>query len=180
VTRPGLAALALLLAAPAWGGEGPATAPPGGATTAASPPAGPAAPGRTQRLRLHPLEARGLSAALAGLVEARLCQALAEAGGLEVVCPEDAAAAAALARQEALLGGCASDECLRRVARATEAALEVRGRLAREGSGLRLSLTLTGPGGRRSSAQAALPAELEPLVARLGPLARQLLQPPAP
>jgi hypothetical protein len=156
--RTALAALALALAAAA-GGEEP------------RPP---------ERLRLHKLEVRGVAGPLAELIEMRLCVALGEAAAREVLCPEEAAAVAELVRQEAVLGTCQSDDCLRRAERATASGPQVRGTLVGQGDGLKLSLTLTGAAGRLARAEALLPADLEKAAARLGPLARALLAPPAP
>jgi hypothetical protein len=169
---PGRATLAalLLLCGSALAGEGPAT----------GKPAPGSAPAGSARLRLHRLQAKDVLPVLVEAIESRLCQALAEASRAEVICPEDLAAVAELARQEALLGSCESEECLRRAERAGEAGVQIHGRLVKEGDGLRLTLTLTGVGGRAGQAEASLPAALEPLAKRLGPLARALLAAPAP
>jgi hypothetical protein len=52
----------------------------------------------------------------------------------------------------------------------------VRGTLARQGSGYRLRLTLTGPSGATGRADADLPAPLDALLAGLPALARRLLK----
>jgi hypothetical protein len=161
VIRAGVVALALLL-----GPAGQAQEPGPGESPPPPPPT---------RLRLHRLEARGLSTALVGAIEERLCQALSEAGRADVVCPSDVASAAELARQGMIFGACQTEACLADVERAAAASLEVRGQLVRDGERLRLTLTLRSPTGLESRAEALLPSALEPLLAGLPALARQLL-----
>jgi hypothetical protein len=129
------------------------------------------------KLRLQRLNAPGLSPALVEAIEAALCDALVQSAKGEVMCPADLAAAAALQRQATMFGTCAGDDCVKPVQEAVAADRVVSGLLARDGSGLKLSLTLTGAvAGVEAKAEASLPADLEPLIKKLPALVKQLLR----
>ena len=119
------------------------------------------------RVALDPLRAVGVSPALAEAVEERICAALAERPGLDVVCPSDVAAAALLARNAALFGECQGDECLRRVDAVRAADRRVGGAVERGERGIVLSLQLTGPGGPGPRVVERLPEDLDGIVARI-------------
>jgi hypothetical protein len=152
---PALVAAALALGGPALAGEGVAA---------------PAA----LRTALDPLRVAGVAAGLAELVEERICAALAEASGGDVVCPSDVAAAAALAKTAMVFGECRSDECLRRVEVMRSADRRVAGSLERSERGLVLSLRLTSTQGAGPSVVEVLPEDVDLLVARVPAAVRKL------
>lgn len=136
----------------------------------------PAAPPRS-RIGLDRLRAAGVSPALAGAVEERVCAVLAEVADADVTCPSDVAAAAAVARSAALLGECASDDCMRRVDAMRAADRRVSGSLERGGGkGVVLTLQLSGPQGPGSRVVERLPEDLDEIQARLPAAVRRLLR----
>jgi hypothetical protein len=134
----------------------------------------PAPPRPRDRIALERLRAPGVSPALVEVIEERLCAALPEASGAEVICPADVAAAAELARQSALLGECKSEECMKRVDAVRAADRRVRGAIDRSEGGLVLSLQLEGPGGAGPRRVERLPEDLDALVARIPALVKKL------
>jgi hypothetical protein len=142
------------------------------AAGAAEPPA----PARKERIALERLRATGVSAALAETVEERVCAALSEASGAEVICPSDVAAAAALARQAFALGACTTEECLRRVDAVGAADRRVTGALERGEGGLVLSLAIAGAAGPGTRAVERLPEDVDALIARIPDVVRRLLR----
>jgi hypothetical protein len=126
------------------------------------------------RTALDPLRVDGVSPALAGIVEERVCAALSEAARGEVVCPADVQAATALAKAAMVFGECGSDECLRRVDQALGADRRVAGTLARGEKGVVLSLQLTAPEGPGPRVAETLPEDVDALVARIPPLVQKL------
>lgn len=159
--RTGAALLAAAVAALA----GPAPA-------ADAPAARPEA--RKERVALERLRAEGVAPALVEIVEERICAALAGIGGVEAVCPADVAAASQLAHQAALLGECASDDCMSRVDAVRRAARRVTGALVRGEGGLVLSLQLAGPSGAGPRFVERLPEDLEALVSRIPAVVKKL------
>jgi hypothetical protein len=147
-----------------------AFAPPAGA---ADPPAPPARAAR-ERIALERLRSEAVAEALVEAVQERICAALPEASGAEVLCPSDLAAAARLAQQAALLGECASDDCLKRLDAIRSADRRVTGGLERGESGLVLWLQLTGPAGAGPKLVERLPEDLDALVARIPAVVRKL------
>jgi hypothetical protein len=131
----------------------------------------PAAP---VRVALDPLRAAGVSPAFAEAVQDRVCLALGEVPGVEVVCPADVAAAALLARNAALFGECGSDECARRVEAVRRADRRVSGAVERGEAGIVLSLQLSGPGGPGPRVVERLPEDLEKVMARVPAVVRKL------
>jgi hypothetical protein len=130
-----------------------------------------------RKLALDPLAVRGgVEPSLASVVEQRLCQALAEAAaGADLVCPEDVAAAASMARSEALMGRCPSDECMKKVEELRAAPRRVGGFLERDGKGLVLTLVLREDGvPDPRTASARLPQELDGLLAGVPGLVKKL------
>jgi hypothetical protein len=127
----------------------------------------PAAPRAQGRIALDRLRAEGISDALVEAVQQRICAALAEIAGAEVICPSDVAGAMQFARQAALFGECATDACLERVDALRAADRRVTGALQRDGRGLVLSLQITGPGGPGPRFVERLPEDLDALVARI-------------
>ena len=155
----------------------PAAALVAAALAAASPPAGGAGAAGDQgarRVALERLRSRGVSSALAEAVEERLCSEIARAARAEAVCPGDVAAAVAVARRAALLGECASDDCLRRVEVARAPERRVSGALAQGDKGLVLTLQVTTGAGPGPRIVEKLPADLEALMARLAGVADRL------
>ena len=127
-----------------------------------------------ERISLERLRASGVSPALVEVIEERLCAALPEASGAEVVCPADVAAAAELARQSALLGECKSEECMKRVEAVRAADRRVTGAIDRSERGLVLSLQLEGPAGAGPRQVERLPEDLDALVARIPAIVKKL------
>lgn len=126
------------------------------------------------RVALDRLRAGGISPALTQAVEERVCAALSERPGLEVVCPADVAAAALFARNAALLGECATDECLQRVERAKAADRRVTGALERGEKGVVLSLQVTGPEGPGPRVVERLPEDLDAILAKVPAAVKRL------
>lgn len=126
------------------------------------------------RIALERLRAPGVSPALVEVVEERICAALGEASGADVVCPADVAAAAELARQSALLGECKTEECLKRVDALRAADRRVTGAIDRSEGGLVLSLQLEGPAGAGPRRVERLPEDLDALVARIPVVVKKL------
>lgn len=165
--------LACALAARAGAGEAP---PEDGPTAAAAGEVRPLPPPQQARIALERLRAPGISEALAEVIQGRVCAALAEVSRAEVVCPSDVAAAAALARQAALFGECATDACLARVDALRAADRRVTGAIERTGEGLFLSLQLSGPGGASPLLVERLPEDLDALVAAIPGFVQKLLR----
>ncbi|HEY6004973.1 MAG TPA: hypothetical protein VIV57_19000 [Anaeromyxobacter sp.] len=134
----------------------------------------PVSPRPRDRIALERLRAPGVSAALVEVVEERICAALGEASGADVVCPADVAAAAELARQSNLLGECKTEDCLKRVDRVRAADRRVTGAIDRSEGGLVLSLQLEGPAGAGPRRVERLPEDLDALVARIPVLVKKL------
>ncbi len=177
---------ALALAVPARGehpsraqGQTDESAPEGaGGSGGAVPPvkkdAKPAA--RPLRIGLDALRFSGVAAALAEVVEDRVCAALAEATpGAEVICPSDVAAAAAVAKTAMAFGECQSDECLRRVDAFRSADRRVTGALERGEKGIVLSLQIVGPDGPGPRVVEKLPEDVDALVARVPAAVKRLI-----
>jgi hypothetical protein len=144
-------------------------------TLAAGVAAGEPAPPRPKaRIALERLRAPEVSPALVEVVEERICSALGEASGADVVCPADVAAAAELARQSALLGECKSEECLKRIDAVRAADRRVTGAIDRSEGGLVLSLQLEGPSGAGPRRVERLPEDLDALVARIPVVVKKL------
>ena len=141
------------------------------AAPAADPPP---APRSADRIALERLRAPGVATGLVEAVEERICAALAEASGAEVVCPADVAAAARLAHQAAAFGECATEECLKRVDAVRAAGRRVTGALERGERGLVLSLQLSGPAGPGPRIVERLPEELEALVDHVPAVVKRL------
>jgi hypothetical protein len=130
------------------------------------------------KLVLDPLDVRDVQRSLAAAVELRACQALAEASpGVDLVCPEDVAAAAAIARQDAVMGRCSSEECLKRVEEMRASPRRVTGSLVRDGKGLLLRLDLRTGLSEPRTASARLPDDLDAMLSAVPGLVRQLLAP---
>jgi hypothetical protein len=134
-------------------------------------------PTAPQKLVLEPLEVRDAPRPLATLLEQRVCQALAEqVPGAELVCPDDVAAASTMARNDAIMGTCRSDACMERVEEMKKAPRKVTGSLAREGKALLLTLVLRVDGvAAPRVVKAKLPDDLEPALARVPALVKELL-----
>jgi hypothetical protein len=135
---------------------------------------GPAGAGR---LALEPLRASGVSPALAAVIEERICAALPEASGAEVVCPADVAAAAELARQAALFGECRTEECLERVDRVRAAERRVTATVERADGALVLSLRVAQAAAGAATAPGVterLPEDLDALVSRIPAIVKKL------
>jgi hypothetical protein len=126
------------------------------------------------RLALDPLRVREVSPALAQVVEDRVCAALGERPGIDVVCPADVAAAVLLARNAAVLGECQSDDCLKRVDDARAADQRVTGAVEKGEKGIVLSLQLTTAKGPGPRVVEKLPADLDAVVARIPGIVKQL------
>jgi hypothetical protein len=157
VTFPTAALALLALGAPA---------PPAAGDPAAAPAKG--------RVALEALRAPGVSRALVDLVEERICVALGEASGADVVCPADVGAASALARQSALLGECSTDECMKRVDAIRAADRRVTGVLERAGGGLTLSLSLSDASGGGVHVSERIPEDLDALASRIPAIVKKL------
>jgi len=154
VRRRPLAALALALAAGGAGAEGPAAA----------------------KLVLDPLDVRGVQRSLAAVVEQRVCQALQDRSpGVDLVCPEDVAAAASIARQDAIMGRCSSEDCMKHVEDLEAGPRRVKGSIERDAKGIVLSLTLRDGAGDPRTVSDRLPEDLDALLARVSPLVGKLL-----
>jgi len=136
--------------------------------------ADPAAP---TKLVLEPLEVRDAPRPLATLLEQRICLALAELQpGVDLVCPEDVAAASTMARNDAIMGTCRSDACMERVEAMRKAPRKVTGSLARDGKALLLTLVLRVDGVTEPRlAKAKLPDDVEAALARVPALVKELL-----
>jgi len=134
----------------------------------------PAAP--RPKLVLDPLDAKEVQRSLASAVEGRVCQALGEASpGVDLVCPEDVAAAMTIARQEALMGRCATEECMRRVEEMKAGPRRVTGAIRPDGKGLLVRLDLRDGMKEPRSVEAHLPGDLDALFAGLPGLVQRLL-----
>jgi len=149
-----LAVLILALAAPEVRAQGPVAA----------------------KLVLDPLDARGVQRSIAAVVEQRVCQALQERSpGVDLVCPEDVAAAASIARQDVIMGRCSTEECMKHVEELKASPRRVNGRIERDAKGLVLSLVLSEGAGEPRTVSERLPEDLDALLARIPPLVRKLL-----
>lgn len=126
------------------------------------------------RVGLDRLRVAGVSSALAEAVEERICVALGELPGLDVVCPADVAAAALLARNAAVFGECATDDCIRRVEAVRAADRRVSGALEKAEKGVVLSLQVTGPEGPGPRVVEKLPGDLDAIAAKVPKLVRRL------
>jgi hypothetical protein len=128
------------------------------------------------KLALDPLDVRGVQRALAAAVEQKLCQALHErAPAADLVCPEDVAAAASIARQEVILGRCTSEECMKRVEDMRIAPRRVNGWIERDAKGIVLSVTLRDGEAPPRTVSERLPEDLDPLLARIPGIVEKLL-----
>lgn len=128
------------------------------------------------KLVLDPLDAKEVQASLAMAVEGRVCQALGDASpGVDLVCPEDVAAAMTIARQDALMGRCSSEECMRRVEEMKSGPRRVTGAIRPDGKGLLVRLDLRDGMKEPRSVEAHLPGDLEALFAGLPGLVQKLL-----
>jgi len=128
------------------------------------------------KLVLDPLDAKGVQPSLASAVEGRVCQALGDASpGVDLVCPEDVAAAMTIARQDALMGRCASEECMRRVEEMKAGPRRVTGAIRPDGKGLLVRLDLREGMKEPRSVEAHLPGDLDALFAGVPVLVQKLL-----
>jgi hypothetical protein len=134
----------------------------------------PASAARKVRIALEPLRAPAMSVALVEAVEENLCAAIAAATGADVVCPGDVAAMAVAAREGAILGACATDECLRRVDAMNDADRRVSGSLERGEGVLVLSLQVVDRAGPSGRSVEKLPEDLDGLFSRLPGAVRRL------
>jgi hypothetical protein len=140
------------------------------------PAEGPPEPAAPQKLVLDPLDLRDVQKALGAAVELKVCQSLSEASpGVDLVCPEDVAAAMAIARQDAVMGRCASEDCVKRVEEMRAGPRRVTGALVRDGKGVSLRLDLREGMKEPRTVQARLPEDLEALLGAVPALVRQLL-----
>jgi hypothetical protein len=126
------------------------------------------------RLALDKLRVRDVQPALAQVVEDRVCAALGERAGLEVVCPADVAAAALLARNAALFGECKADDCMKRVDDVKAADQRVGGAIEKGEKGLVLSLQLTTTSGPGPRVVEKLPDDVDAIVARIPGIVKKL------
>lgn len=126
------------------------------------------------KIGLDRLRALGVSPALAEAVEERVCAALSQASGADVVCPSDVAAAAVLAKNAAVFGECATDDCLRRVEAVKAADRRVTGAIEKGEKGLVLSLQITDPGGPGPRTVERLPEDLDAIEARIPGIVKKL------
>ena len=131
---------------------------------------------RRARIGLDRLRASGVSPALAAAVEERVCAALAEVADADVTCPSDVAAAALVARDAAVFGACASDDCMRRVDEVRAADRRVSGSVEKAGAGLVLTLEVGAGDGSTRRVVEPLPEDLEEIEARLPAAVRKLLR----
>jgi hypothetical protein len=136
--------------------------------------AGAAEPAPGARLALEPLRVRGVALPVAQLVEERVCAALGERPGVDVVCPSDVAAAAALARNAVAFGQSTSDDALKRIDAVKAADRRVTGDLEKGEKGMVLSLQLTTAAGAGPKVSERLPDDLDALVARIPALVKRL------
>jgi hypothetical protein len=126
------------------------------------------------RVGLDRLRVAGVSPALAQAVEERVCAALGERPGLEVVCPSDVATAALLARNAAVLGGCQSDDCMKRVDEVKAADQRVSGAVEKGEKGIVLSLQLTKQTGPGPRVVERLPEDLDAIAAKIPGIVKRL------
>jgi hypothetical protein len=126
------------------------------------------------RIALDRLRPAGVTPAFAAAVEERVCAALAELPALDVVCPSDLAAAAVLAKNAAVFGECASDDCMKRLDEVKAADRRVSGAVERGGKGLVLSLQVTGPDGPGPRVAERLPEDLDAILAKVPGLVKKL------
>ena len=126
------------------------------------------------RVALDRLRVREVSPALAQVVEDRVCAALGERAGFEVVCPGDVAATALLARNAALLGDCRSDDCMKRVDDVKAADQRVTGAIEKSEKGIVLSLQLTAASGPGPRVAEKLPEDLDAIVERIPAIVKRL------
>jgi hypothetical protein len=128
------------------------------------------------RIGLDRLRAAGVEPAWAEAVEQRICAALAEAArDADVVCPADVEAAARLAKDAMIFGGCQSDDCLKQVDAVRAADARVSGALERKDGAVVLTLRLAGRGGRTAEAAGRLPEDLAGVAARVPEIVKKLL-----
>jgi hypothetical protein len=165
VSLPLLVAAALAAAGP----PSPAAAGGGGRGEAAPAPA-------RLRIGLDTLRAAGVEQAWAEAVEQRVCAALAEvARDADVACPADVQAAARLAKDAMVFGGCQPDDCLKQVDAVRAADARVSGALERKDGAVVLTLRLSGRGGWTAEAAGRLPEDLAGVAARVPEIVKKLL-----
>ncbi len=129
---------------------------------------------RKVRIGLDRLRVAGVTPALAEVVEERVCAALGEVSGADVVCPSDVAAAAVLAKNAAVFGECQPDDCMKRVDAVKSADRRVSGAIEHAEKGLVLSLQVTGPEGPGPRIVERLPEDLDGIVAKIPGVVRKL------
>jgi hypothetical protein len=128
------------------------------------------------RIGLDRLRAAGVEKAWAEAVEQRVCAALAEAArGAEVVCPADIEAAARLAKDAMVFGGCQPDDCLKQVEAVRAADDRVSGAVERKDGAVLLTLRRSGPNGRTAEASGRLPEDLDGVAARVPEIVKKLV-----
>lgn len=128
------------------------------------------------RLALDPLRVQGVAPALARIVEERVCAALAERPGLDVVCPADVAAAALLARNAAVFGDCASDDCMKRLDEVKAADQRVSGAVEKGEKGIVLSLQLTTAKGPGPRVVEKLPEDVDAIAGKIPGIVKRLFR----
>jgi len=135
-----------------------------------------ARPSAKLRIGLDKLRAAGVERTYAELVEQRVCAALAEAArGADVVCPADVEAAARLAKDAMVFGGCQSDDCLKQVDAIRAADARVTGAVERRDGAVVLTLRRTGPAGQAAEAAGRLPEDLDGVAARVPEIVKKLV-----
>ncbi len=127
------------------------------------------------RVALDKLRTSGVAAALGSVVEEQVCAALADGGRVDVVCPSDLAAAAAIAKSAMAFGDCQADDCMGRLEAFQNADRRVGGALERVDGGIVLSLQIAGPAGPGPRVSEKLPEDLDALVARIPAIVKKLL-----
>lgn len=144
----------------------------------ASASAAEAAPAAALRVALRPLRPEGVEPSLASFVQSTVCAEIGRQKDVEAVCPEDLAAAAAMARTSVAFGTCASDECLKKLEELARADRRVTGEVSRAGDGLLLSLALWQGEAARPERQVSerLPADPKALLDRIPEVVRKLFQ----
>jgi hypothetical protein len=136
------------------------------------------APARTVRVALRPLQATGVDASMASLVQSAVCAEIGRVQDVEAVCPEDVAAVVEMARQSVAFGACASDDCMKKLEGISKADRSVTGELSKAGEALLLSLALWEGDGAKLVRKVAetIPADPAKVLDRAPGLVRKLFR----
>jgi TolB-like protein len=104
--------------------------------------AGPAQAEGKVKVAVRSFSAKGVDASVAGTLETSFCSALANQG-LDVLCPEDVKALVTAKQADLGLGNCESDEeCVKAIAKVSDAARVVTGEVSKLGDAYLISVSI--------------------------------------